>query len=231
MRPGEARGRITHVTDQVLAKNGVGRDAKAEYEVGPTNMRLPLILILLLTFSSTAEAVELTIITPKGYVSFTAADEWAVIGSQTKLPVAVMAFQIKDPADDGTPDSTNVAISLYDQSSPEGREGMKGIGKKYGVVPPKVSRVGEWQVFDQRNTQNGTEYTILDARREVADVTVSVRLAWPHLKAQARDHESAMRGIFSKLLASVHGGMGQHQPRPGETVLRPSARPIPPLQR
>ncbi len=33
MRPGKARGRITHVTDQVLAKNGVGRDAASEYKV------------------------------------------------------------------------------------------------------------------------------------------------------------------------------------------------------
>lgn len=108
---------------------------------------------------------------------------------------------------------------------------MKGIGRKYGTVSPTVSRVGEWQVFDQRNTQNGTDYTILDARREVADVTVAVRLAWPHLKAHAKSHESEMRALFSKLLASVHGDLGQHQPRPGETVLRPTPRPNQPLQR
>ena len=188
-------------------------------------MRMTLSLILLLTLSSAAEAVELTVVTTNGYVSFSAGDEWAVVATQSKLPVAVVAFQIKDPADEGTPDSTNVAVSLYDLNVPAGREGLKRLGRKYGSASPTVSRVDEWQVSDQRNSQNGTDYTILEARREVADVTVAVRLAWPHLKAHAQSHESEMRELFSKLLASVHGDLGQPEVRLGKTVRRPTPKP------
>ncbi|MGD0836010.1 MAG: hypothetical protein ABSB49_05115 [Polyangia bacterium] len=40
---------------------------------------------------------------------------------QTKLPVAVWGFQIRDPADEGTPHSTNVGVSFYDLNTPEGQ--------------------------------------------------------------------------------------------------------------
>jgi len=193
-------------------------------------MRILFSLVLLLLVPAVAEAVELTVITPKGEVAFLAEDEWTVIASQTKLPVAVMAFQIKDPADEGTPHSTNLAVSLYDPSTPQGREAMKGIGRKYGTDQPKIRRAGEWQVFDQQAVQGGTPYTILDARREVADVTVSVRLAWPSLKAHARNHASAMRDLFAKVLASIRGRLGPHEPKPGEVIRRPSVNPSKPLQ-
>jgi hypothetical protein len=188
---------------------------------------LAIALVLLLP-SVAAAAVELTVITQKGEVAFTAEDAWSVIGTQTKPPVAVVAFQIKDPADEGTPDSTNLAINLYDPGTPQGRDAIKKIGRKYGADQPKVSRVGDWQVFDQESTQNGSAYTILDARRDVADVTVSVRLAWPHLKGHSNDHESAMRALFARVLASVHGHTGFNEAKPGEVIRRP-VRPNPAL--
>jgi hypothetical protein len=192
-------------------------------------MRTVLTIALLLFCSSAAEAaVEFTVITTKGEVGFTAEDDWVVIGMQTKLPVAVVAFQIKDPADEGTQDSTNLAVNLYDLGTPQGREAIKKVGKKYGIDQPKASRVGDWQVFDQQSTQNGSVYTTLDARREVADVTVSVRLAWPHLKAHTKGHESAMRALFARVLASVHGRLGPHDAKPGEINRRP-VRPNPAL--
>jgi hypothetical protein len=172
--------------------------------------------------AAASDEVQFTIITPKGSVTFATGGEWTVGPVQTKLPVAVMAFQIQDPADEGTPDSTNVIISLYDPATPEGRHALETMGKSYGPVAPTASRVGEWQVFDQRAAKTGTEYTILDARRDVADVTVGVRLAWPHLPAHAKGHEAAMRRLFSRLLTSVHGELGEYKPRPGENVLRPT---------
>src|SRR5258708_7813284 len=113
-------------------------------------MRLLTSLLTLVLLASTAEAVDLTIVTPKGYVTFTAGDDWPVIGTQTKMPVAAMAFQINDPADDDTPDSTNVAVNLYDHTTQEGREAMKAIGKKYGTAEPKILHINGWEVFDQQ---------------------------------------------------------------------------------
>lgn len=187
-----------------------------------------LCLVLVLTFAASAKAVELTVITPKGSVSFTADDEWTAGMAQTKLPVAAIGFQVEDPVDRGTADSTNVIVSLYDQTSPAGKDGLKTIGKQYGPVPPAASRVGDWQVFEQRGAQGATEYTILDARRDVADVVVGVRLAWPHLKGQPKNHEATMRELFSNLLASIHGELGRRRLKPGELIRRPTrTKPAP----
>src|SRR5215831_13378087 len=56
---------------------------------------------------------DFTAITTSGYVSFTAGDDWGVVAMQSRLPIAVAAFEILDPADQGTGDSTNLVISLY----------------------------------------------------------------------------------------------------------------------
>jgi hypothetical protein len=175
--------------------------------------------------ASRADAVELTIVTPKGFVSFAAGDDWPVVGSQTKTPVAVMAFQVPDPADEGTPDSTNLAVSLFDAGSDQGRKAIAGIGRQYGQKPPTVLRVGEWKTFEQTAAQNGTEYTILDASRQVADVTVSVRLAWPHLAGHSKDHAHEMRQLFESTLRSVHGGLGPPKVDPKSVTRRQSPRP------
>jgi hypothetical protein len=178
------------------------------------------VVIFLLT--AKAEAVELTTITPKGNVTFTAGDDWPVVSAQSKLPVAAFAYQIPDPADEGTPHSTNVSVSFYDLETTRGREAFTTIGKRYGTGEPKVSRIGEWQVLEQSVNQGGTGYVILDAHRAVADVTVAVRLAWPQLVAHARGYDRKMRDVFEKLLSSVRGELGQYKRRDGDVLRRPT---------
>ena len=184
-------------------------------------MRLVTTALVLMAVAATTTAAKLTILTPHGYVQFWAADDWPVVGSQTKLPVAVMGFQIPDSADEGTNDSTNLAVSLYDQNSVKGQEAMKLVGRRYGSAEPTVTRVGEWKVFEQRAFQGKTEYTILDALRPIADVTASVRLAWPHLAKQGLGHDARMREIFTNTINSFRGGLGTYKPQPDEVVRRP----------
>jgi hypothetical protein len=167
-----------------------------------------------------SQAVELTTITPKGHVTYTAGDDWVVLGAQSKLPVAAFGYQIPDPADEGTSHSTNVSVSLYDLDTSKGREAFKTIGKKYGASEPKASRIGEWKVLEQSPNQGGTRYVILDAYKAVADVTVAVRLAWPQLAAHSRDYDRKMRKIFERLLSSVRGELGPHKRRDGDVLRR-----------
>jgi hypothetical protein len=56
----------------------------------------------------------------------------------------------------------------------------------------------------------------------VADVTVAVRLAWPHLADNPRDYAQRMEATFRGVLDSVHGGIGLPEPRIGETIRRPT---------
>ena len=155
------------------------------------------LLALLLTLSFVAHAAtKLSIVTPNGSVSFVAADDWTALNMQTKMPIGAAVFQIPNPADAGTPDSTNLVILLYDNSE-RARDAFKGVPKTYSEAPPVPSDWNGWTVWRQESVQGDTRYTILDAKRaSVADVAVSVRLAWPHLATNNPNHDREMEALF-----------------------------------
>jgi len=64
-----------------------------------------------------AEAIELKILTTKGFVAFTVEDDWRVLSMQTKPPIAFAIFQVPNFADEGTPESTNLVISLFNRKA------------------------------------------------------------------------------------------------------------------
>jgi hypothetical protein len=148
-------------------------------------MRSALLLTLLLLGSSVASAVELTVVTERGFVRFTVPDEWKVLTTQTKPPVSTLVFQVENPADAGTPHSTNVAVSLMDINTEAGKSAESRIGKQYGPIAPKVASDNGWTKYTQNASQSGAQYTIVDATRHVADVVISIRFAWPELPKNA----------------------------------------------
>ena len=89
------------------------------------------LLWIVFPISSIAD-VEMKVVTPDGYVSFTVASDWKVLAMKTDLPVTASIFQLPNPADEGTPDSTNLVISIYDPKNPKGKDAIKLIGKGYG---------------------------------------------------------------------------------------------------
>lgn len=167
-----------------------------------------LFLAALAAYGATAcAATELKIPTNKGFVAFTVEGEWPVLSMQMQLPLAAAAFRIPNPADAGTPDSTNIVIALYDPRSKEGRTAFNAPLKQYGGTPAVVEAMGPWTLTRQEARQGDTAYTIWDAKRSgVADVSVSVRLVWPHLAANAPDYDLTMETVFRGVLQSIHGG-------------------------
>jgi hypothetical protein len=80
-----------------------------------------------------------------------------------------------------------------------------------------------WKVYRQEALQRDTTYSIWDAKNsDVADVSVSVRMAWPHLAKNSPDYVAEMDRTFRAFLASVRGGMGEYKPREGEVLHRPA---------
>jgi hypothetical protein len=167
----------------------------------------------------TPSGIEFKILTNNGLVAFTADSDWSVIAAQPRLPVAVMAFQILNTADDGTPDSTNLAISLYGLGVEEGRDAFARSTRKWGQSAPSVETIGPWRVLRQEARQGSTNYTVLDAQR--SDIAVSVRLAWPHLSNNTATYDSDMEAIFRHFIASVYGRNGPYSPKEGEIIRRP----------
>lgn len=184
--------------------------------------------LLILPATSPAHAeIGLRIITPAGWVGFVAEDHWPVIATQTKFPVAVMAFQIPNTADQGTPDSTNLAISLIEiaDKSQQAVSARAKIGRRIGDNNPIVDQVGDWKTYTQAAKQGDTTYFVVDATKNVADVQVSVRLAWPEIGPDPDQYRVGMNSLLDKFLRSVNGELGKYKPRPGEVTRRPVAQP------
>jgi hypothetical protein len=122
---------------------------------------------------------------------------------QSKLPKAVAAFQIANPADEGTPDSTNLSISLYEATSPEAKASMLSLlgSKAKGKIEKK--RYGDWDVLSYSGQQGATTYYIRDAFKPVADCVVMVRLAWPGLPLNPKDYDTRMEETFLSVIDTI----------------------------
>lgn len=73
------------------------------------------VLLVLLFVGETellANEVDLSLITDKGWIQFTVGGEWKILKVDTKNPTRVALFQIPNPADEGTSDSTNASVVL-----------------------------------------------------------------------------------------------------------------------
>ena len=179
--------------------------------------------VLLLRLNA-AHAVELKILTDDGFVAFSPGADWPIVATQTHLPVAVMAFQVPNASDVGSPDSTNLSISLYSLGTDRGRNAFAKMGTPLGLKPPSIEVVGSWSIYRQEALQAETMYTILDAKRsEVADVAVAVRLAWPHLSSNPKNYNEDMEALFRGFLSSIYGTKGPYKPKDGEVIRRPES--------
>jgi hypothetical protein len=184
-----------------------------------------LIAFALLALASQTPAhadVNTKIVTPKGYVAFTVGDDWKVVQLQSKTPVATAVYQLPNPADEKTAESTNVVLILYDLSTERGKRRFDMPLPTYGENQPAGNQFDGWTVFRQTGIQNDIEYTILDARREkVGDVAATVRVAWPHLAGNAKGFDENMEKTFRSFLASVRGHDGPAAQGSDEVMHRP----------
>jgi hypothetical protein len=171
--------------------------------------------------STTPTGTDFKIITPKGFVAFSVENEWPVIAMQSKLPIAAVGFQIPNPADQNISDSTNLAVTLYDEATAKGREALSAVGRAYGK-PPTISRRSNWTIYAQESKQGETIYTVLDGTSKVADVAVAIRLAWPHLSKNAREYDKQMKAVFERVLDSIHGGLGPYKRQANDVIRCPA---------
>ncbi|MBL0726088.1 hypothetical protein [Piscinibacter sp. HJYY11] len=185
-------------------------------------MRKLATTIALLLCGHLAHAVELTVVTAGGYVRFNVPDDWQVLKAQTKPPVAAIVFQIANPADSGTPHSTNVIVSLFAMDTEQGKAAMSEVGKQYGPAVPTVRTQDGWTTHSQTTEQQGARYNVVDAVRKAADVTVSIRFAWPALPNNPANYDKSMIDAMQAVQRSVVGGFGVPPARLGEVIRRPT---------
>lgn len=163
---------------------------------------------------------QFTLITPGGYVGFASGD-WAVIDIHGDPPAAGFDFQIPDPADQGTSDSTNIGIDVYQPDTREARNAQAQFGKSLEPAGrPKMETYKGWTIYSQGVVAKGTPYSLMDAESREGDAVVIVHLNWPHLSGQPGMHNTDMRALMLKTLDSVTAGTGPYTVQPGEAVRR-----------
>jgi hypothetical protein len=178
-------------------------------------------LTIILPISVLAGLTGLGVITTKGWVSYAVGSDWKVLSMQTKPPTTAAVFQIADPADEGTPDSTNLAIMTFESDSPQATASLNKLVRKIRSES-KRTKYKEWDFYTQQAKQGQTDYMLHDGVRRVPGASVLVRLSWPHLKQNPPNYESQMETVFRSVLDSVEGGIGPKPKKEGEVYRRPS---------
>jgi hypothetical protein len=166
-----------------------------------------------------ADLVDLSVITTKGYVTYTVGGEWKVLSMQTKAPKTAALFQIKNAADEGTQDSTTFSIVTFETNSREATATFETMAERVRAEASARSRHGAWQVFNWDTTKGKTLYHGRNAVRDVPGAHVIVTFAWPQLARNPPRYDAEMQSTFLSILDSVKGGLGP-KPRTGGEVLR-----------
>jgi hypothetical protein len=136
-------------------------------------------------------------------VRFAVPGDWKVISSKSDAEVTVFAFRMPNPADEGTPDSTNLAFIasyLKDQAA------KSAFDKKASHREPNASDrrlVDKWSCTSFSGNQEATSYEVWDCYRIVAKCGVHVRMAWPHLPKNPPDYDKSMEAALKDVLESV----------------------------
>jgi hypothetical protein len=171
---------------------------------------------------SDQHSIRFTLITSHGYVGFTVPGNWSLIAMQSHLPITVTAFQIPDAADEGTKDSTNLAVRLFQPDSDKAQAALKVSENQYIAENWTSETYKAWTIHKHDAAQGPTTYTIVDAYTPVADVDCGVRLAWPHLAMHSGEYGSSMKAVLMSLLDSMEGQSAPYQIHSGELVRRPA---------
>jgi len=168
-----------------------------------------------------SQMVEFTVITTKGWVRYAVGASWTVLWMEPKPPRTTAGYQIPNRADQSTSDSSNFALITVQKEFPEAvASEMVKAATQWGASPPLRTKHDGWTVFSQEAKQKDTDYTVRNAYKDIADVRVFVRFAWPHLKTNPQNYPAEMDGLFDILLDSIVGKVGKYEPRKGEVFRR-----------
>ncbi|MGD0189361.1 MAG: hypothetical protein ABSD74_01335 [Rhizomicrobium sp.] len=176
--------------------------------------------------SHNASGIEFRLVTESGIAAFALPDgDWPVIAMQSMPPISVAAFQIPNHADDGNPDSTNVAVSNYHLDTDRGRDALR----KWATEHPAFrtgEAYGKWIIHSLGRARGATNYSMLDSEQEFPGnkIAVAVRIAWPHLKENAAGYDALMSTTYGRLLDSIYAKWGPYALLPGGVVRSPDAQ-------
>jgi hypothetical protein len=136
-------------------------------------------------------------------IQFSVPSDWLVISSKSDAVNTVFAFQIPNPAEEGTPDSTNLVSVASDLKQPGAKTAFEKKASNPEQKAEKRKLSGHWRCSRFSATQGSMEYEIWDCFRTVTNCGVYVRAAWPHLPKNPPEYDKTMETRLTQVLNSV----------------------------
>ncbi len=166
-------------------------------------MKATIIAFLLLLALSVANAAENVIHLQSEQVSLRCPASWVIIAHKLGSPSDVVAFQILNPADDGSDNSTNLSVIAFDLRQTEAMLKFTQAILEHEKQKHPVKEAGEWAINTWSDKQGDTSYEIRDCYRTAKPFGIHVRLAIPKLPKTTKDWSDKLETDFKKLLGSI----------------------------
>jgi hypothetical protein len=186
-------------------------------------MKFSLRVTLLLFAASVAVASDYVEFTIVERIKFSVPSDWPVLANKSSAEKTIFAFQIPNPADTGTSDSSNLSIRSSYLKESQDRDAFNKQPPSTEPGAEERTLAGGWRCanFSARQKSTSTQYVIWDCSRIFADCGVSVRIAWPHLPKNTPDYDKQMEAVLSDFLTSVTPS----GPPPKSGILRRNEEP------
>jgi len=128
---------------------------------------------------------------------------WTIIAHKPLGAITTVATQIPNKADEGSQDSTNLIITIYDNKDTQAVLSFSQM--IMGIKDYKEEIHGNWKQLVWSGNQGETDYTIIDSilQSDGTAVSVFVRIAYPALKNNSKDYDKEIRQTLSNVLDSI----------------------------
>jgi len=166
-------------------------------------MKATIIAFLFSLVLSVANTAENVIHLQDEQVSLRCPPSWIIIAHKLGSPSDVIGFQIHNPADEGSDDSTNLSVVAWDLRQTEAMLKFTQALLEHEKQKHSVKQVGDWAINTWNDKQGDTPYEIRDCYRTAKPFGIHVRLAIPKLSKTTKEWYDKLETDFKKLLESI----------------------------
>jgi hypothetical protein len=159
-----------------------------------------LLVALAIARSGAADKVVFTIFAE---IQFAVPADWEVVANKSDTKSTLFAFKIPNPAEEGTPDPTNLLLQSFYLKDPGAKAKFEEKSKAQDPDARKRPVAAHWDCTSFTGKQGSTSYDVWDCHQTVAKAGVYVRLAWPHLSSNPPNYDEQMQATLVDVLTSV----------------------------
>jgi hypothetical protein len=176
--------------------------------------------VLLNPLTARSEFTDLSVITSKGYFSYSVGDDWSLVSMQTKPPKTTAVFEVPNPADKAARETARFSLMTFEVDSPVAMAGFKKLLVRARAEGKQKTRYKQWELYSRDGEKGRVDYSIREACKQISGVCVMARITWPRSRSSRESLDLQMENLFRSALDSVTGDIGSLPPRNDQTAFR-----------